>query len=300
MTGARTRARGFIGLACLAAAGALLACSTPSPASVAAAPRQAAPAGDTWAAAIAAGDRAWSARADPGQLDAALAAFRKAASLRPDDPDTELRLARAEALRALGSNGNGNGEARAAWDACSRAAERALRAVAPTFAEAIDRGDDPVGAAARVEAGGAEPLYWLAVGRLRVAQATGPMAVMVTKDVVLGLLERVVALEERVDRAGAHRVLGALRAALPAAAGGGVARSKEHFEKARALAPEDPFRPVMQAETLAVLLQDSSWFDALLAEVNARDPKAEPALAAEILAAKKLAAALAARRARLF
>lgn len=209
-----------------------------------------------------------------------------------------MRLARAEALSALFAPSAR--EARAAWDAVSRAGERALRTLSPPFAAAIDRGDDAVEAAQRIEGAAAEPLYWLAVGRLKVAQATGPMAVMVTKDVVIGLLDRVVALDPRIDRAGPHRWLGALCAALPAAAGGGVARAREHFERARALAPEDPLRPVVEAETLAVLLQDASHFDALLAEVNALDPAKEPALAAEIKAAQRQAAALASRRTRLF
>jgi hypothetical protein len=210
----------------------------------------------------------------------------------------ELRLARAEALRAQGATSPA--EARDGWDAASRAAERALRSSAPAFAAAVDRGDDVAAVAGTVPAAGAEPLYWLAVGRLRVAQATGPMAVMVVKDVVLGLLERVVALDERVDRAGPHRWLGATCAALPAAAGGGLARARAHFERARSLAPEDPFRPVLEAETLAVLLQDGARFDALLAEVAGRDPSAEPALAAEIAAARRMAEGLAQRRSRLF
>lgn len=231
-------------------------------------------------------------------LDSALGAFRRAASLRPGDGGAELRLARAEALRAQLTASAA--ESRFAWDAASRAGERALRARTPAFAVAIDRGDDPVAAAAVLDPSGAEPLYWLAVGRLRVAQATGPMAVMVTKDVVRGLLERVVALDERVNRAGPHRWLGALLAALPTAAGGGVARAREHFEQALALAPEDPFRPVLEAETLAVLLQDGARFDALLAEVTARDPAAERALAAEITAARRMAEGLRGRRGRLF
>lgn len=210
----------------------------------------------------------------------------------------DLPLARSEALRA--QQAPSFAEARPIWDAVARAGERALRASAPAFAAAVDRGEDPVSAAAAVGPAGAEPLYWLAVGRLRVAQATGPMAVMVTKDVILGLLERAAALDERVDRAGPHRWLGALRAALPAAAGGGVTRARAHFERARALAPEDPFRSVMEAETLAVLLQDAARFDALLAEVAARDPAAEAPLAAEITAAQRMAEALVARRAKLF
>ncbi len=247
---------------------------------------------------LAEGDRAWASRDEPAKLEAALATFRRAASLRPGDQAAELRLARAEALRALLAQSDP--EARSAWDAASRAGERAVRASAPGFATAVDRGDDPVAAAMEVGPAGAEPLYWLAVGRLRVAQATGPMAVMVTKDVVLGLLERVAALDERVDRAGPHRWLGSLYASLPTAAGGGVARATEHFERARVLAPEDPFRPVLEAGTLAVLLQDGARFDALLAEVNARDPAAERPLAAEIAAARRMAVALAARRSRLF
>jgi hypothetical protein len=256
------------------------------------------PPADDLTATLFAGDAAWAERADPARLEVALAAFGRAASLRPGDGEIELRLARAQALRA--QSAPSPAEARQAWDASSRAAERALRAGAPAFAAAIDRGDEAVAAAAAVEKAGAEPLYWLAVGRLRAAQATGPMAVMVVKETVLALLERVVALDETVDRAGPHRWLGALRASLPAAAGGGVARAREHFERARTLAPEDPFRPVLEAETLAVLVQDGARFDALLAEALARDPVAERPLAAEILAAHRMAEALAARRSRLF
>jgi hypothetical protein len=284
----RDRALALLGALALAAA-----CSRPTPGPAAAPARP----GEGPGGSLADGDRAWGERRFPEQLAAALAAFRREAAARPGDPGVELRLARAEALRA--QLASGDAEARAAWDAVARAGERALRGSAPAFAAAVEGGTDPVAAAADVPAAGAEPLYWLAVGRLRVAQATGPMAVMVTKDVVLGLLERAAALDERLDRAGPHRWLGALRAALPAAAGGGVARAREHFERARSLAPEDPFRPVMEAETLAVLLQDGQRFDALLAEVAARDPATEPALAAEILAAQQRALGLAARRAKL-
>jgi hypothetical protein len=253
---------------------------------------------DELAAALSAGDAAWEARADAGRLEEAVTAFRRAAALRAGVPEVELRLARAEALRALSA-----AEPRQSadgWDKAARAAERALRARAPAFAAAVDRGDELVASSASIELPGAEPLYWLAVGRLRVAQATGPMAVLVAKDVILGLLERVVALDERIDRAGPHRWLGAFRAALPAAAGGGLARARTHFERAAALAPEDPFRPVLEAETLAVLLQDGARFDALLAEVAARNPAAERPLAAEIAAAQRMAATLAARRNVLF
>jgi hypothetical protein len=282
-------------LAAVLSAAALAACRGATPGPATADPSAGPP---DPAALLAEGDAAWASRGDPARREAALAAFRRAAALQPGAPGAELRLARAEALRA--QLAAAEPEERDGWDAASRAAERALRTLAPAFAAAIARGEDPVNAASAVDTDGAEPLYWLAVGRLRVAQATGPMAVLAAKDVVIGLLARAAALDETVDRAGPHRWLGALAAALPAAAGGGVAMAREHFERARALAPGDPFLPVQEASTLAVLLQDGARFDALVAEVRGRDPAKEPALAAELTAARRQADRLAARRARWF
>ncbi|HET9594092.1 MAG TPA: TRAP transporter TatT component family protein, partial [Anaeromyxobacteraceae bacterium] len=57
---------------------------------------------------------------------------------------------------------------------------------------------------------------------------------------------------------------------------------------------------VRDAEVLAVLLQDSGRFDALLREVLAYDPERSPEIAPENRLAQRLARALEKRRDRLF
>ena len=255
-------------------------------------------AGEPFEATVAEGDSAFAARGDPARLSAALAAYGRAAAEKPREPEAEVRLSRAEAFRGLSEQDPG--QAREAWLASARAAERALRQLSPGFAEAIDRGDDPAAAAAGVGASGAEALYLLAQGTMRVAQATGYAAVLSAKDAAVAMMSRAAELDERVDAAGPHRALGAWRAALPIAAGGGAAASRAHFDRARVLYPDDMLARVAEAETLAVLLQDGARFDALLREVEAFDPARDPARAPENRIARRRATELVARRARLF
>jgi len=248
--------------------------------------------------ALAEGDRAFAGRGEPARLAAAIEAYRRAAAARPGDGVAELRLARAEAFRALVARAPA--EAKEAWDASARAAERALRVAVPGWAQAIDRGEDPAAAASRVDAQGAEALYLVAQGAMRAAQATGYAAVLAVKDAALAMMARAAELDERIDAAGPHRALGAWRAALPVAAGGGAAAARAHFDRARQLAPDDLLGRVAEAETYAVLVQDASLFDALLTDVAGADPGRDPGRAPENALAQRRAAELRERRARLF
>jgi hypothetical protein len=249
-------------------------------------------------AALAEGDRAFAARGDPSRLEAAVRAYARAAAEGPGEPRAELGLARAEAFRALSAEAPAS--AREAWEASARAAERALRGVAPTWAEAIDRGEDPAAAAARVDAAGAEALYLLAQGAMRAAQATGYAALLAVKDAGLAMMARAAELDERIDAAGPHRALGAWRAALPGAAGGGEAAARAHFDRARVLAPDDQLGRVAEAETWAVLVQDAVRFEQLLEAVLASELGRDPARAPENALAKRRARSLLERKARLF
>uniref|UniRef100_UPI001F57C5D7 TRAP transporter TatT component family protein n=1 Tax=Anaeromyxobacter terrae TaxID=2925406 RepID=UPI001F57C5D7 len=174
------------------------------------------------------------------------------------------------------------------------------RTAVPSWAQAIDRGEDPAAAAARVDAPGAEALYLVAQGTMRAAQATGYAAVLAVKDAALSMMSRAAELDERLDAAGPHRALGAWRAALPVAAGGGAAAARAHFERGRQLAPDDLLGRVAEAETYAVLVQDAALFDSLLAEVIASDPARDPDRAPENAIAQRRATELRERRARLF
>ena len=244
---------------------------------------------------VAQGDAAFAARGDPARLAAALEAYRRAATLSPGEPGVELRLARAEAWRAA----DGKERSAEAWSAAARAAERALRRLAPQWAAEVDAGGSAAAAAARVDARGAEALYWFALATFSGAQARGFAAVLVAKDVALASMERAAALDERIDQAGPHRALGAWLAALPSAGGGGVARAQAHFERARELFPGYQATRVREAETLCVLLQDRGRFRSLLAEVLASDDAAAE-IAPENALARRQARELLAREDRLF
>jgi hypothetical protein len=241
---------------------------------------------------------AWPDRLEPARLAVVLEPLRKAAALAPGDPEIELPLARAEAFRALAAEAPD--EQRSGHDASARAAERALRRLAPRFAEAIDAGRPAAEAAALVEAGGAEPLYWLALGRMGAAQATGHTAVLAVRRPVMALMERAADLDERVDAGGPLRALGAWAAMLPSAAGGGLARSRERLARAAALFPDEPFRRLAEATGPALLTQDAAAFDRLVGEVLALAPEADPARAPELSLAQRRARALLDKRGRLF
>ncbi|HEU4382764.1 MAG TPA: hypothetical protein VFR85_04595, partial [Anaeromyxobacteraceae bacterium] len=136
---------------------------------------------------LARGDAAFAGRDDPARLAQALDAYRRAAAEAPGDPAAELRLARALAFRALSE------PAAEAWPPAARAAERALRRLAPAFAAAADAGKGPAEAASRVEAPGAEALYWLSLATWSSAQQKGVSALLAVKDAALAMMERAAA-----------------------------------------------------------------------------------------------------------
>jgi len=251
-------------------------------------------AGPAYAALLARGDEAFTSRADPARLAEAIEAFGRAATLHPGGAEAEIRLARAEAFRAIAEPG----AAREAWVASSRAAERALRKISPEWGAAVDAGD-LVGAPGRVGPEGAEALYWLALATWSSAQSKGLAALLAVKDPALAAMERAAALDGAIDCAGPHRALGAWTAALPAAVGGGVARSRRHFDETRASGAACLLNRVREAESLLVLLQDRVAFERMLSDVEgAADP--DPRWAPENAVARRLARDLRGRATRLF
>jgi hypothetical protein len=212
------------------------------------------------------------------------------------DPAADLREARAQEWRARSEPA----VAEAAWLASMRAAERALRALAPAWAEAVDRGEEAARAARLVEASGAEALYRMALGAMGLARQRGFAAVLAASGTALPSMERAAELEPGLDQAGPHRALGSWYAVLPSAGGGGAGRSRAAFARARQLAPACLLARVEEAETLALLLQDRERFDRLLGEVLAPAARGAPPAAAEDELARHRARELLARRDLLF
>lgn len=198
-------------------------------------------------------------------------------------PAADLREARAQALRALGEPAS----AEQAWLASLRAAEHALRALAPAWAQAVDRGGDPAQAVRLVEAPGAEALYRMALAAMGLARQRGFAAVLAASPVALPAMERAAALAPGIDEAGPWRAIGTWTAVLPSAGGGGAGRSRAAFAEARRLAPGCLLGRVEEAETLAVLLQDRALFRRLLAGVLAPGAGATPPTPEDELARRR-------------
>ena len=87
------------------------------------------------------------------------------------------------------------------------------------------------------------------------------------------LMGRVVALDEAVDRGGAHLYLGVLATLRPAAMGGRPEEGRRHFERAIALSEgRHLMAKVLFARHYARLVFDRALHDRLLEEVLAADP----------------------------
>ncbi len=147
------------------------------------------------------------------------------------------------------------------------------------IARAIEQGSvDALRAAlAGAERDDAEVLLWVAQpwGASIQLRLDDPEALMEVP-LVEALMQRVVELDESVYYGAAHLFLGALYASVPADLGGNAARAKEHFDRARALAPKGDLLPrVLYARYyLAGIGADRAAFEKTLREVIDADPDA--------------------------
>ncbi len=140
-----------------------------------------------------------------------------------------LEAARAKRLRIAQAEQQAEPDTAAIAVEAQSCAADARRAWAALFPEAAAKRDRE-----RVGVDGAEPLY-LELGR-------------------------VVQLAPDLDGAGAERELGALRAALPAYAGGDLDQAREHLLAALRRAPQDARNHLVLARTVAVKAQDRALF----------------------------------------
>ncbi|HEX5760899.1 MAG TPA: hypothetical protein VF121_17060 [Thermoanaerobaculia bacterium] len=215
---------------------------------------------------LAKGDAAWARRAEghrgsraqPAAVEQAVAAYEQAVAARPGDVAARSRLL--QALHFLGEH------AAADRDARRRAFERG-RAVAE---EGLDRLAVPRGGRARLDgmtptaaakalagaAGAADLHLWAAVhwglwgdafGRLAAARQGVGEKVRRHGEIVL-------ALDERHEAAGGHRILGRLHTLAPKVplVTGWVDRDQaiSHLRRAVALVPAEPYNQLFLAEAL--------------------------------------------------
>jgi hypothetical protein len=106
-------------------------------------------------------------------------------------------------------------------------------------------------------------------------------------------MTRALELDETFFHGAPHRYFGAYWSLLPV--GRDLDKSKQHFERSLAIAPNYAGTKVLMAETYAVKKQDRVLFDKLLAEVLAMPDGAIPELEAETRIEKEKARELQAK-----
>jgi hypothetical protein len=147
------------------------------------------------------------------------------------------------------------------------AGERALASVSPEFRTKVTHDEKVEVAIQVVGKEGLPAMYWYAVNLGKWSRAKGIAALLGNKDRVKGVLERVLALDETFFYGAPHRYFGVYWSLLPV--GRDLDKSKQHFDKSLAIAPNYVGTKVLMAESYAVKKQDRALFAKLLDEVLA-------------------------------
>jgi hypothetical protein len=190
--------------------------------------------------AVAEAERRFAGRADEKELRAAIEAWRRAVTLRDDDAQSYLMLARASYLLADGFllfDGR-TAEAVDALEASFQAADRGLRARFPEYEKIRKVGGEVDQAALRLGKEAAPFLYWYALSLIRWADQKGRFTAARVYERVFRLIEMVRGLDPHLDGAGPDRFFGGARAEAPKIAGGSMPESRKFFERALALEPD--------------------------------------------------------------
>lgn len=227
------------------------------------------------AALIAQGDEAWAGRSEEAQVRAAIAAWEQAVEMDGSDHETWVKISRGYYFLADGhlrwTNPDAMGEN---WQTGIRAAERALRALSPDFAQRMSAGENITEAVAVLGADAVPALYWRASNLGKWARADGFATVLSYKDEIRAVMTRCLELGRDYFFTGPDRYFGAFFAIAPAYAGGDLDRSRQHFEYSIGQQPNYFGTRVLMAENLAVKLQDREMFVTQLQYVIDGDPTA--------------------------
>jgi tetratricopeptide (TPR) repeat protein len=248
----------------------------------------------------AAAEAAWAKRGERAELERAIAQWEAAVAQKPDDVAVLGKLSRAYYLLADGFLRKPEDKAAylANMEKGTAYGERGVGAASAQFRAKVKDGDKVEDAIKVVGKEALEPMYWYVVNLGKWARAKGLAALLGNKDRAKGVMTRALELDETFFHGAPHRYFGVYWSLLPV--GRDLDKSRAHFEKSLAIAPNYAGTKVLMAESYAVKKQDRALFDKLLAEVQAMPDDAIPGLEAETRIEKVKAAELKAKADDLF
>lgn len=244
------------------------------------------------------GEEAWATRGERASLEKAIAAWEKALAAK-EDPKALAKLSRAYYFLADGYMGKGDEQLKT-YEKGVKAAERGIAAASPRFKQEVTGGVKVEEAMKNVGAEGVESMYWYASNLGKWARAQGIAKTLGNKDRIRAAMDRCLDLDPNYFYAGPHRYFGAFYAVAPGFAGGDLNKSKDHYDKSLALAPDYLGTKVLYADTYATKKEDRALFEKLLDEVIAADPNKIPEIAPEMKIEQEKAKQLKAKASELF
>jgi hypothetical protein len=235
--------------------------------------------GDSSAAATLQGeaDALWEKRGDKAQLQAALAKYELAYYADPSNREVVVQLARGWYF--LGdAHETEKATKLETWDTSVVWGKRCM-ALNNDFTAILEKGDEDEASAVRAATAADVPcMYWMATALGKWAKLNGIAKSLKHLPTVKAFVGTVTEMDPSYFHAAADRYWGAYYAIVPSFAGQDLDKSKVHFDKSIAAAPNYLATKVLMAENLSVKKQDKVQFSKLLNEVI----DADPALAADV------------------
>lgn len=238
---------------------------------------------------------AWEKRDDRASLERAIAGWQQKVAADPKDAISLLALSRAyyflaDAHLAL-EPGDNDKEELLTYEKGVNAGEKALIILEPELDAQLRAGAEFKDVVGKISARGSSAAFWYCANLGKFASRKGLKAVLFYNERIRAAMDRVIELDETYHYGAPPRLLGAFFAALPTVAGKNVRKSREYFDRAQEIAPNYLATRVLEAQFLAVELEDKELYRRLLEEVQAA-PDGEGDAAPENRAAKRWAAKL--------
>jgi len=233
---------------------------------------------------MAAADAAWAKRDDPAQAKAAVDAWTKAGEIDPKNAKALSELTHAIYFYAdchLRFDEGNPDLYKSTHEQGTRAAERALSAMSPSFAEKMASGERIEEAIKVLDASAVPALYWRSSNLGRWAKLDSFATLLSYKDEIREVMEFCLDEDPHYWYQGPDRYFGVFYAVAPGFAGGDMKKSAAHFNIAIDAHPNYFGTRILMAEEWAVKEDNRPLFEELVNYVLAGDPNVIPEIAPE-------------------